>query len=195
MKNAIFLTLLSWLVLIGCNSNSQSERVKNRVEQAQKTTTAKAPETDKGKSNYTPLTKQQATDFFPKQLGDYKLFHIEVNLLKTNGMAAGTYVKGTDYDHTLTYSLQDGKMKGSAILRNFGSSYSSDLKGPQGTSYEKQERDGYKTIAFLQPAINQYEITFVYKNRFQLALLGAERPDALWKYVNENDLQKLDSYE
>ncbi|MEZ4842331.1 MAG: hypothetical protein R2821_12675 [Flavobacteriaceae bacterium] len=192
MKKSVLLILSLVFIFVACENSASKNTSKDKVAETGQAPARKMTGPDQGA--YTPLTKQQATDFFPKQLGDYKLFHVDVNLLKSNGSASASYVKGNDFDHSLTYSLEDGQHKGSAILKNFEASYNSDLKGPEGTSYIKKERDNYKTISFLQPGINQYEIRFIYKNRFRLTLEGAERPDELWKYVSEKDLQKLDSY-
>ena len=139
------------------------------------------------------LTKEQANDFFPKQIGDYKLINVYDKLLKTNGIASGTYIKGNDYNSSLTYTLEDGNRKGSAILKNFEDGYKSTAKGPKGTEYIRKERDGYKTIAFLQNNINRYSLSFIYNQRFKLSLEGVEKPDELWTYFKKEDVQKLNT--
>lgn len=137
----------------------------------------------------TLLTEGQFNDFFPKEIGDYKLTNVSV--LMSSAIASALYVEGNDYDHTMTYSLEDGYRKGSAIIRNFEDSYNLKLQGPAGTEYIYKERDGYKTIAFLQPNINRNDIRFIYNNRFRLTLDGIEDVSTLWSYFKKEDLQKL----
>lgn len=97
------------------------------------------------------------------------------------------------FDNSYNYSLSDG-IENTAIVKNFEATYQSKLIGPEGTQYIRQERNGYKTLAFLQPKINRYSIEFIYKNRFKLVLEGPEVPDILWSYIKEEDLKKLDNY-
>lgn len=134
------------------------------------------------------LTKQQFNDFFPDYLGPYKRFNIFA--IPIQALATASY---GSYDSSYTYSLSDG-IKNSSVVKNFELSYGSVLNGPEGTEYIKQERNGYKTIAFLQPKIDRYSVEFIYKNRFKLVLEGSEPPDVLWSYVKKEDLEKLDNY-
>ncbi|WP_111309955.1 hypothetical protein [Confluentibacter sediminis] len=131
------------------------------------------------------LTKTQFNNFFPEYLGSHKRYNIFV--LASEALATASY---GDFSNTFNYSLADG-IKNSAVIKNFELSYNSELKGPEGTEYIKKERDGHKTIAFLQPKINRYNIEFTYNNRFKLVIEGSEHPDLLWKYIKKEDLQKL----
>ena len=88
--------------------------------------------------------------------------------------------------------MTDGHRKGSAALRNFKSSYESNTKAPEGREYIRKERDGFKTFALLEHKFNSYKISTIYNNRFQLTVQGREKPDELWEYLKQADLQILD---
>ena len=177
--------LCAALILIACNNMAQANPEQNKTESASTATS---------KPEHTILTKAQIENFFPKQLGDYVLFNIDVSLLKSKETASATYIKNNDFNHTMVYTLEDGMRKKSATLKNFESSYNTDLKGPESTEYIKMERDVYKTIAFLQPKINRNTISFIYSNHFKLSLEGVEKPDVLWQYFRKEDLEKLNNY-
>ena len=185
MKNIKLIFLCTVFIFVACNNEAQTHSEQHETESVL---------TTNNKATHTALTKEQIENFFPEQLGDYKRFNVDFSLLKSNETASATYVKNNDFNHTLVYTLEDGMRKKSAILKNFEASYASELKGPEGTEYIKKVRDGYKTIAFLQPKINRNSLSFVYKNRFILSLGGVENPDALWQYVHKEDLEKLDNY-
>lgn len=84
--------------------------------------------------------------------------------------------------------------KGSAALRNFENSYQSTAKAPEGREFVRKERDGFKTVALLQPKFNTYNVAVIYKNRFQLTVEGHEKPDELWDYLKQADLEVLDLF-
>ena len=188
MKHLVTILIFTVFAFFSCNNKAQTQSGKGGMAPIQKTSGTVSKETP-------VLTKAEVENFFPKQLGDYKLFNVDVVLLKSKGTAAGTYFKNNDFNHSLVYTLEDGQRKGSAILKNFETSYASELNGPEGTKYVKKERDGYKTIAFLQPGINRNSIGFIYKNRFKLSLEGVVAPDVLWAYFRKEDLVKLDKYQ
>jgi hypothetical protein len=96
--------------------------------------------------------------------------------------------------NNIEYSLEDGNNKGSSVVKDFEASYNYKTKGEGETAYIYKERNGYKTIAFLQPADDRNEIRFIYKQRFSISLEGSEHPDKLWSYIKEEDLKKLDDY-
>ena len=136
------------------------------------------------------LTKEQYELFFPKQLGDYNL--IQVGEDKVQGIGTGTYIKGKDYGNVMHYFVTDGHRKGSSALRNFKKSYESDEKAPEGREYVRKERDGYKTFALLEHKYNMYDVSAIYNNRFQLTVKGHEKPDELWTYLKQANLEILD---
>ncbi|QTY28079.1 hypothetical protein [Flavobacterium sp. CS20] len=186
-------TILFLFSLLLCLSSCKDE-TKQEHKDSNQSHQVELPKQTANNQKKETLTKEQAGNFFPKQIGDYKLINIEDNLLKTNGIAFGMYIKGNDYDHSLTYTLEDGNRKGSAILKNFEDAYKTTAKGPEGTEIFRKERNGYKTIAFLQHNINRYSISFIYNQRFRLSLDGVEKPDVLWTYFKKEDLQKLNTY-
>jgi hypothetical protein len=192
MKNTRIIFFCTAFLFLACNNSAQNNSVQNKAEPVQEV--SEPTSTANNKTAHTALTKEQVEAFFPEQLGDYKRFNVDVSLLKSKEMASATYVRNNDFNHTLVYTLEDGMRKKSGILKKFETSYTSELKGPEGTEYIKKERDGNKTIAFLQPKINRNQISFVYKNHFKLSLEGVEEPDALWLYVHNEDLKKLDNY-
>ena len=112
----------------------------------------------------------------------------------SSAVASAMYLKDNDYNHTITYNLEDCNRKGAANVKNFEDAYKIQVQGAPGTEYVYKERDGYKTIAFLQPKINHVRISFIHNNRFRLILGGFESDDTLWKYIHKDDLQKLDTY-
>ncbi len=188
MKHSVTILISTVFVFFSCNNKAQTNSGKGETASIQKTSESVSKEAP-------ALTKAEVENFFPKQLGDYKLFNVDVVLLKSNGTAGGTYIKNNDFNHSLVYTLEDGYRKGSAILKNFETSYASELKEPEGTKYIKKERDGYQTIAFLQPEIERNSIGFIYKNRFKLSMGGIEAPNVLWTYFHKEDLVKLDKYQ
>ncbi|GGW54881.1 hypothetical protein DFQ11_101397 [Winogradskyella epiphytica] len=139
-------------------------------------------------------TQQPFNDFFPIELGDYKLIEVSESTLLSRKITSAFYLKGEDMKNNIEYSLEDGNKKGSSVVEDFERSYKYQNKGEGNTEYIYKERDGYKTIAFLQPEENRNEIRFIYKQRFSLVLEGTEQPDKLWSYIKDEDLKKLDSY-
>ena len=130
------------------------------------------------------LSKAQSEAFFPEYIGSHKRFNVFVYLVEP--MAAASY---GSFDNSYNYSVYDA-IKDNLIIKNFEMSYNGKHNASEGTEYIVKERDGYKTIAFLQPEIKRYDIRFVYNNRFRIVLEGPEHPDVLWSYI---DFQKFNS--
>jgi hypothetical protein len=180
------------LLLTSCQSdNKQVSSLKATGDKQAKSEENSNTNSKDLKSN-TILTEAQFKDFFPMQIGDYK--RINVSVEKFSGSASATYIKNNDYNLNMTFYVQDGDIKGSGIIRNFKDSYKVQPQGPHGTEYIYTERDGYKTIAFLQPKINRNDVRFIYNNRFGIVMEGAETVETLWSYIKKEDLQKLDNY-
>lgn len=134
------------------------------------------------------LTRQQLNDFFPDYIGANKRFNVFI--VSKESMGTASY---GSFDSSYNYSINDC-VKDDSVIKNFEVSYNASYNAPEGTEYIIKERDGFKTIAFLQPKINRYDIQFVYKNRFKLVLEGSEHPDILWSYIKKEDLEKLNNY-
>lgn len=189
MKNLFFYILYLFLMCVSCKNEvpSNTNRDNTTSEKLQGGVNKQAVEnTNTVTKKRSVVTKAQFDNFFPLYLGSHKRYNVFV--LATEALATASY---GDFSDTYTYSLADG-IKNDAIIKNFKLSYTSELIGPIGTEYIKKERDGHKTIAFLQPKINQYTIEFIYKDRFKLVMEGSEPPNILWTYITKEDLQKLD---
>jgi len=191
MKNNWMGLWLFVLLLLGCRQNLQKEQ-QSTTSPEMETATPNAPSisNSKTKSGGEVLSKAEFQAFFPKQIGPYE--RMDISVLKTNAIATGTYIKGKDYNTSLVLTLQDGNRKNSGIITNFLISYDQNLKGPQGTEYIKKERDGYKTIAFLQPEIKRNLIECIYKNRFRISLEGVDDVATLWQYLDKENFSKLE---
>ncbi len=188
MKHSRVILIIILSVFFSCKNGIKTSDNTATKESISKPINAITPNSKKQQQPLELLTKVQFNDFFPDYLGSNKRYNIFV--MASEALATASY---GDFKDTFNYSLTDG-IKNTAVVKNFELSYTSDLKGPEGTEYIKMERDGYKTIAFLQPKINRYSIEFIYDNRFKLVIEGSEHPDVLWTYVKKSDLQKLDSY-
>lgn len=182
-----YLIMLSVFVLMAsCESNTKEDNSLG----------ATLEKEQKSQNNILDSSKNQDqfSDFFPKELGDYKLIEVSESTLLSRTITSAFYLKGEDMKNNLEYSLEDGHKKGSSAVEDFERSYKYQNKGEGNTAYIYKERDGYKTIAFLQREENRNEIRFIYKQRFSLVLEGTEQPDKLWSYIKEEDLKKLDRY-
>tara|TARA_R110002126_G_scaffold4147_4_gene22211 strand:+ start:33 stop:641 length:609 start_codon:yes stop_codon:yes gene_type:complete len=137
----------------------------------------------------TPLTIEQLLPIIPEHINGNKKIG-EHRFEASNQMANGTY---GSYDSPYNFWIEDGS--GSrAIVRNFYDSFKFKNKGQEGTEYVYQDRDGYQTIAFIQPKIKRNQISFIYNNRFKISLLGSDNADTLWSYIDFENLKKLDQY-
>ena len=138
----------------------------------------------------TPLANDQLFAVLPKDIhgnkpiGDYAL---QVSRQLTSGMY------GPIGKMSYNFFIQDG-VGSKAIVRNFFNTYRIKPQGPPQTEYVYLERDGYKTIAFLQPDIKRNYIRFIYNNRFEITLEGPDSADVLWSYIDFENLKKLDQY-
>jgi hypothetical protein len=177
---------------MSCQTDKKQDSNLKANAEKQVTTNEKSNTPSKDLNSNKILTEAQFKDFFPEEIGGYKL--VNVSVLTSSGLASAMYIKGNDYNHSLNYSLEDGNRKGSAIIRNFEDSYNLKTQGPAGTEYVYKERDNYKTIAFLQPQIKRNDIRFIYNNRFRLTLEGTEDIETLWNYFKKEDLQKLNNH-
>lgn len=183
MKIRITIVYLVCITLLsGCKEDTKNQTSTTDVpSKAQKS---------ESKTTNEVLDKQQFEAFFPQQLGGYDLK--DVSVLASNAIATGTYIKGNDYNHSLVLTLRDGNRKGSGIIKNFDLSYEQDLKPSPGSEYIKKERDGFKTIALVQPQIGRNLIELTYKDRFRISLEGIEDVDTLWTYLDREHFTILD---
>ena len=202
MKNQLYiLTLL--LLIISCKENS-TEKVKttenttisSTIEQTKEAVLSNPYQDDvsqkavyKALKKKTPLTNEELLVALPlhingnQPIGEYAL---QAQLQEASG------IYGTAQS-SYTFWIEDGSGS-KAIVRNFYDSHRFKNQGPEGTEYVYQERDGYKTVAFLQPKIKQNQISFIYNNRFRITLLGPDAANVLWSYIDFENLKKLDKY-
>ncbi|WP_152487237.1 hypothetical protein [Winogradskyella psychrotolerans] len=183
----IYLKILTvFLLMFSCQSNKKEG---NNLESAlEKEHTSQNNDID------VIITQQQFSDFFPKELGDYKLIEVSEETVLSRTITSAFYLKGEDMKNNMEYSIEDGYKKGASVIKEFETSYRYKNKGEGDTEYIYEERNGYQTIAFLQPEVNLNEIWFVYNQRFSIVLEGTEDSDKLWSYIKEKDLKKLDKY-
>ncbi|MCM4171966.1 hypothetical protein DHD32_10770 [Arenibacter sp. TNZ] len=137
----------------------------------------------------TPLTGGQLLPIIPEHInGNTKIG--EHRYEASSQAANGAY---GSFDSPYNFWIEDGS--GSrAIVRNFFDALKFKNQGPEGTEYVYQDRDGYKTIAFLQPKIKRNQISFIYNDRYRISLEGSDSPNALWSYIDFENLKKLDQY-
>lgn len=196
MKNQIYLfTLL--LVIFSCKdgqNETKNTTISDAIENAKEVSvTNPYKDTDSQKALYkslkkkTPLTNEQLFAALPQQINDKKPLN-EYALQSSPQLASGMY--GTT-SSPYNFFIQDG-VGSSAIVRGFYDALKFKNKGPEGTEFIYKERDGYKTIAFLQPNINRNFIRFIYEERFQITLEGPDSVEDLWSYIDFENLKKLD---
>lgn len=198
-KNFLFLLFIG--LLLSCqdtkNSDKKVDSISSAIEnEKEEILTNPLQDRESEKAAYkalkkkTPLTNEQLFAVLPKDIngnkpiGDYAL---QVSSQLTSGMYEPIGKKGYNF------FIEDG-VGSSAIVRNFFDSYKIKPQGPPETEYIYSERDGYKTIAFLQPNITRNDIRFVYNNRFRISLEGPDDPDVLWSYIDFENLKKLNQY-
>lgn len=191
MKNFLKMLILI-MVFMSCQDTKKTDNTLSSKLEKEETSQKTSTDTYKDLQSKPTLTKAQFEEFFPKEIGAYKL--VNVSVLMSSAVASAMYVEGDDYEHTMTYNLEDCNRKGSANIRNFEDSYKIQPQGPAGTEYVYKERDGHKTIAFLQPKIKRNDVRFVYNNRFRITMEGTETVETLWPYIKKEDLQKLNNY-
>lgn len=182
----VFLILLSLVFCIcSCKNETKSNDDLANEKNAIKLPEQQANDSKNENQKKIPLTKEQFSEFFPEHLGSNKRFNIFV--LPGEPMATASY---GSYQSSYNYTVNDA-LKDNTVIKNFEISYNAEQNAPEGTEYIIKERDGYKTIAFLQPEIKRCDIQFVYNHRFRIALEGPEHPDILWSYIKKEDLEKL----
>lgn len=190
MKISLKLILVSVLIVSCQDQKKDASSLKSLLESQQ--TIQKKEKVSKNPKSIKTLTKADFEHFFPKQIGDYNL--IQVGEDKINGTGSGTYIKGKDYGKMMTYYVADGDRKGAAAIRNFEDSYQSNQTWSDGTERISKDRDGYRTFALLQHRFNKYKVSMLYNNRFVLTVEGHEKPDELWEYLKQADLQSLEGF-
>lgn len=202
MKNRLYL-LTFLLLIISCKENS-SKKIKTTENTSISSAQEKAEEevlanpfkdAESQKALYkalkkkTPLTDEQILAVLPEHINGTKIigeYARQAKLQEASGMYGSA-------QSPYTFWIIDGTGS-KVVVRNFYDSLKFKNQGPEGTEYVFQERDGYKTIAFLQPKIKQNQISFIYNNRFKIALIGPDNADALWSYIDFENLKKLDQY-
>lgn len=88
------------LLLMSCQSDKKQDGNLKATSEKEITTNQKRNDTSKDLKSNIILTETQLKDFFPKQIGDYKL--INVSVLMSSAVASAMYVKGEDYGHAIT---------------------------------------------------------------------------------------------
>ena len=199
MKKYLYLLSLM-LLIVSCKETTkeaENATISSAIENAKEEVSSKSiqdGESDqldyKALKKKTPLTNDQLFAVLPKDIngnkpiGDYAL---QVSRQLTSGMYGPIGKLGYNF------FIQDG-VGSKAIVRNFFNSYITKPQGPPQTEYVYLKRDGYKTIAFLQPDIKRNYIRFIYNNRFEITLEGPDSADVLWTYIDFENLKKLDKY-
>ena len=188
MKNSKVFLIFLFVMICSCKNEKQSNSEISIENIDRELPNQKENNSKNEHQKITPLSKAEFEAFFPEYLGSNKRFNIFV--YPGEPMATASY---GSFDSSYNYSVFDAA-KDNSVIKNFEMSYNAEQIAPEGTEYIVKERDGYKTIAFLQPNIKRYDIQFVYKNRFKIVLEGPEHADALWSYIKKSDLEKLDNY-
>ncbi|MCK0132584.1 hypothetical protein MWU59_13835 [Flavobacteriaceae bacterium F08102] len=137
-----------------------------------------------------PLTEAQLAHILPKDINGNTPIG-EFGLKVTKQVASGMYLPMGKKGYR--FFVEDGAGS-SAIVRNFFTTYKTQPQGPPQTEYVYTERDGYKTIAFLQHKIARNSIGFLYNNRFKISLEGPDDVATLWRYIDFENLKQLDQY-
>jgi hypothetical protein len=188
MKLIIIILICLFLSFTSCKNENNTKSVLPKKLQQIELPKQKVNDSLKRNLKEEPLNKEQLSDFFPDYLGSNKRF--DIFMVSGDAMAVASY---GSFESNYNYSILDG-VKNKIAIENFEISYNTNLKTPEGTEYIKKEREGFKTIAFLQPNISRNNIQFIYKNRFKLVIEGPDHPDVLWSYIKKEDLKKLDTY-
>ena len=198
MKNQFYVLSLL-LLIISCNENPKETKrgsISSATENLEEEVLTNSYQDSKSqKADYktlkklTPLSSKELLPFLPERLN--KLANFSMYAYPGNQqMATGSY---GSLDNAYNFSIEDGAGS-KAIVRNFFDSLKFKNQGPPETEYVYKDRDGYKTIAFLQPKIKRNQISFIYNNRFKISLLGPDNADILWSYIDFENLKKLDQF-
>lgn len=197
MKKIAFIILMIFAFSISCQTNNKQENTFSTAIEDEKAT-SKERKTDyknsdkelfKALKKITPLSSKELLPFLPEHINGNKKTN-EYAYPGSGQMATGGY---GPLNSQYNFSIEDGAGS-KAIVKNFFNTYSQHLIGSSGNEYVYKERDGYKTIAFLQPKINRNQISFIYNNRYRITLEGSDDVDALWKYIDFENLKKLDQH-
>ncbi|MBD1261586.1 hypothetical protein HZY62_13360 [Maribacter polysiphoniae] len=198
MKNHTFICCLL-VLLFSCKESANQEKttISSAIEKAkEKTMDNPYLDNDSQKAIYkalkkkTPLTNDQLFAILPEDINGHKPTS-DLVLQVSSQLTSGIY--GPLGKKSYNFFIQDG-VGSRAIVRNFFDTYKIQPQGPPQTEYVYQDRDGYKTIAFLQPKIKRNFIRFVYNNRFEITLEGPDPVKELWSYIDFENLKKLDKY-
>lgn len=191
MKTKVFYLLII-LFLGACQESPKTEKkeaeeppVTSAVEMAK--TNESIKEAQKALKKIPPLSSEELLPYLPKTVNGHKMAN-QYAYPGGGQMATGSYGPA---DNQYNFSIEDGSGT-KAIVKNFAVSYKMRYKGPQDTEYIFLERDGYETIAFLQPKISRNQIYFIYNNRFRISLEGPDKADDLWSYIDFENLKKID---
>jgi|TARA_R110000868_G_scaffold18697_1_gene81714 hypothetical protein len=191
MKTKVFYLLII-LFLGACQESPKTEKkeaeeppVTSAVEMAK--TNESIKEAQKALKKIPPLSSEELLPYLPKTVNGHKMAN-QYAYPGGGQMATGSYGPA---DNQYNFSIEDGSGT-KAIVKNFAVSYKMRYKGPQDTEYIFLERDGYETIAFLQPKISRNQISFIYNNRFRISLEGPDKADDLWSYIDFENLKKID---
>ncbi|GAA4804946.1 hypothetical protein [Litoribaculum gwangyangense] len=187
MKNYIPIILFLFVLKFSCKNELKNENVSSIQAQKVELPVQKGIDSKNQNPKKIPLTKAQLEAFFPDYIGSNKRYN--VYLFPGEPMATASY---GSFESSYNYSIYDAA-RDHSVVKNFEMSFNAKQIAPEGTEYVLKERDGYKTIAFLQPNIKRYDIRFVYNNRFRIVLEGPEHSDALWSYIKKEDLEKLNN--
>ena len=198
MKTHIYVLSLL-LLIISCkeNSNIEKQTLENSTienKEGEVVTNSYQDSKDqkalyKDLKKKTPLSAEQIIPVLPEHINGNKKIS-EHRFEASNQMANGTY---GSFNSPYNFWIEDGSGS-KAIVRNFFDSLKFKNQGPEETEYVFKDRDGYKTIAFLQPKIKRNQISFIYNNRFKISLLGPDNADILWSYIDFENLKKLDQF-
>ena len=193
MKTNVFYLLII-LIVGACQESSKTEKkdaeeppVTSAVEMDK--TNESSKEAQKALKKITPLSSEELLPYLPKMVNGHKMAN-QYAYPGGGQMATGGYGPA---DNQYNFSIEDGAGT-KAIVKNFAVSYKLRHNGPLDTEYIFLERDGYETIAFLQPKISRNQISFIYNNRFRISLEGPDKADDLWSYIDFENLKKLDQF-
>ncbi|WP_273275181.1 hypothetical protein, partial [Maribacter polysiphoniae] len=159
MKNHTFICCLL-VLLFSCkeSANQEKKTISSAIEKAkEKTMDNPYLDNDSQKAIYkalkkkTPLTNDQLFAILPEDINGHKPTS-DLVLQVSSQLTSGIY--GPLGKKSYNFFIQDG-VGSRAIVRNFFDTYKIQPQGPPQTKYVYQDRDGYKTIAFLQPKIKR----------------------------------------
>ncbi len=207
MKNILKLTLVVVvLVLVSCKDSTTEEKkttlkttISSAIEKAKEKASENQHDTQesdkalyKALKKKTPLTDDQLLATLPEHINGNKILGEYARQVGFQE-AGGTYGSFDSAENTYTFWIKDGAGS-KPIVKVFFYSYEIKSQGAPKTESVYTEHDGYKTFAFLQPEIKMNSIEFVYNNRFVISLIGRDSADALWSYIDFENLKKLDPY-